>query len=678
MSNEVESEATELHDSRALRKELERIYESGDVKQLVSQILESLTDRTSGYGAVAWSLGQNGKISEVAHHRPEGSDALQLTCTPEEHFSLLSQAIKQGTYQLASLKSDENGTSNQNTPVLAIAPIKSNDNTVGLFEIFLKPSQSKENYEASMRSIKSVCEDSMEFLEPMISGEDAQGPEIDLDSLNTEVHRSLDFKETSIRIANEAQRQLNCDRVSVCRIDGGKVRVLAVNGQTKVNRRANVVRLMERLVTRIIPTGEEFWYPLKSDDKLAPQIEKTLNVYLNESLARTFILIPITEEPPHEEKEVDELHQNKSYAVIGALVIENFAETLPKRGYKKPIETVSRHAGNALRNSKSHRDLFLYPLWHALGKSKAIVSARNMPKTAAISGAIILALLALWLVPAPFKVSAPGNLVPKDRANVYAKTNGKIVDLRIGHSDNVTPESVLAVMESNELDLQLQKLIGEQKGVETELNTLKRSSAGGGGGSRNRQSDAAEKAREISRRSAGLKRRLASLRKQRTILEQQKADLIVKSPIDGQIMTWNPEDTLMNRPVQMGERLFEVANTSGAWELELKMPDKRIGHLLKRLEDKEQEEKPLVRFMLASNPKKKYEGRVVRYSRGTEIDQENGQYIRVTVEIAAGEIEGLQNRTEVQANIFCGSASLGYVWFHDLIDFARVQVFKYL
>ena len=57
------------------------------------------------------------------------------------------------------------------------------------------------------------------------------------------------------------------------------------------------------------------------------------------------------------------------------------------------------------------------------------------------------------------------------------------------------------------------------------------------------------------------------------------ADLEVYSPIDGQIVTWDLKNRLEGRPVQRGPALLRVANPEGDWELDLHMPEDRMGHI---------------------------------------------------------------------------------------------------
>ena len=60
----------------------------------------------------------------------------------------------------------------------------------------------------------------------------------------------------------------------------------------------------------------------------------------------------------------------------------------------------------------------------------------------------------------------------------------------------------------------------------------------------------------------------------------KQMDLNVKSPIDGQVITWDLNNRLMHRPVQRGQELLRVADPSGPWQLELQMPENHMGFVV--------------------------------------------------------------------------------------------------
>ena len=90
-----------------------------------------------------------------------------------------------------------------------------------------------------------------------------------------------------------------------------------------------------------------------------------------------------------------------------------------------------------------------------------------------------------------------------------------------------------------------------------------------------RTSQLANKAR-VSGQFLQIAQREASLTDQLQLMQEKRELLKVHSPIDGQILTWNLERQLLNRPVAVGQVLLTVADPTGPWEMEIFMPENRI------------------------------------------------------------------------------------------------------
>ena len=60
-----------------------------------------------------------------------------------------------------------------------------------------------------------------------------------------------------------------------------------------------------------------------------------------------------------------------------------------------------------------------------------------------------------------------------------------------------------------------------------------------------------------------LRQLLASQQEQLAILRGQREKLTLRSPIDGEVLTWDLEQTLSDRPVQRGQLLLSVGDLDG-------------------------------------------------------------------------------------------------------------------
>ncbi len=161
------------------------------------------------------------------------------------------------------------------------------------------------------------------------------------------------------------------------------------------------------------------------------------------------------------------------------------------------------------------------------------------------------------------------------------------------------------------------------------------------------------------------------------LLQQKQQDLVVKSQIAGVVVTFDVKEKLENRPVQRGQVLMEVADPTGDWEVELYMPENRIGlvreaqkNLVKEFPDGDLR----VTFILASQPDKKIKGRIVEIHKTAEVREEMGNTVLVRVAFDKSQVPNPNMGASVTGKIYCGERSIGYVWFYDLIAFIQQKI----
>jgi hypothetical protein len=150
------------------------------------------------------------------------------------------------------------------------------------------------------------------------------------------------------------------------------------------------------------------------------------------------------------------------------------------------------------------------------------------------------------------------------------------------------------------------------------------------------------------------------------MLAEQRKDLIVRSPIAGEVVTWNVQQQLASRPLRRGDALVTVADITGQWQLELKVPSRRAGRLL-AARQKLSDPQP-VSFVLATSPGHSLSGIVREVAPRLELDEAGDSYIMAKVDVPRDEIENRAPGATALAKIDCGRGTLADAWFHDLID----------
>jgi hypothetical protein len=128
--------------------------------------------------------------------------------------------------------------------------------------------------------------------------------------------------------------------------------------------------------------------------------------------------------------------------------------------------------------------------------------------------------------------------------------------------------------------------------------------------------------------------------------------------------------------VNRGEELLEIADPSSPWELEVTMPESRMGHIAKAW--KESNGDLPVKFILAVNPSEKLDGKVEEIHRSAEVRGDEGNTVLVRVSFDQDRLREVVEDPKIgntaTAKIYCGKRALGYVWFHDLVDFIRSKI----
>ena len=203
-----------------------------------------------------------------------------------------------------------------------------------------------------------------------------------LEDFTRVVHASLDPRETAFTIANEGRRLIECDRLSVAIRKGNKCVVEAISGQDVFDKRSNLVRLLNKLASAVVATGDPIWYTGDTRD-MAPQVEDAVQEYVDEAHSKTVAVLPLKRpEPPEED---DPKKRPEPQPCIGALIVEQIEDSRVPPSMLPRVEVVCRHSSAALANSLEHQSLFLMPVWRAIGNSRWIVQARTLPKTISIS-----------------------------------------------------------------------------------------------------------------------------------------------------------------------------------------------------------------------------------------------------------------------------------------------------
>jgi len=573
--------------------------------------------------------------------------------------------------ELQNLPSDENRLA-RITQITVAAPLLFKGEGQGVVELFLPSPLALED----AARIGDFLQRTNALIEPWFAGQvtnelEHRQSQIDRYFTLAEVaHRGLDAELTAFNIANEARRLIECDRVSILIKRGKTCRLLAISGQDEIDRRSNIASNMETLTQRVLHGDSELRYSDGAED-LPPQIETALNTFCDETAARFVYVLPLRKSAqPRAEGEEEREHlspEPEQGDIHGAMVIEHSA---PLAGVEPAIEFARLHGSLAMENSLQYSRLFLLPVWRFLGRGAWMIRSRTLPKTLAVVGVLLLALLSLFVVPADFALEAPGALQPVVRHDIFAPEEAIVQQIHVNTGDTVDEGQLLVTMDSPKLRLQQTQVQGELARLEQDLVAANRGLLHG---------DTEEaRRRQLFDDQKRLWVEIEHTRAQLKLVQGKLDSLLIHSTSAGVVTTWELQQLLRNRPVARGHRLLTVANSSEPWRLEVLLPAKYDGHVDLAESKLDSGEQLHVEYVLASDPGHRRSGTLASREPAAEMHPEVGHAIKMNVDIDIEKAPAIQDPlpgATVTAEVHCGKRPLGYVWFHQVYEWAQQKIF---
>ncbi len=653
--------------------------------EFYGEFLPRVVTALAAVGGAVWVLEDQGRLTLAYQVNMQQANLGEKDESDQmRHGRLLQKVLLDGEGTLVAPNSgfgDSEEAGNPTDLLLVLGPLKTELETVGVVEIFQRPNPRLETQRGYLRFLLQMCDLAGEFLKgrQLRHFGDRQVLWSQLEEFTRVVHASLDPRDTAYTIANEGRRIIGCDRVSVAIRRGRRCRVEAISGQDMFDRRSNMVRLMERLATVVVASEEPMWYTGDTTN-MAPQVEDALQDYVDETHSKTVAVIPLERPNVADQVEEDPDNPREPEPPVGALIVELIEDSRVPDTVRHRVETVSRHSAAALANAVDHNSLFLLPVWRTLGKARWLVKARTLPITALVSLGILLLLLSMFVVRLELKAQAKGTVEPVLRQDVFAGIDGEVESVYVDHGDRVRgpdpksgfPGTLLVKLTNTDLSVELsevaKKLANTMQEIATTNNLLLRS--------RGTMTEA-ERA-QLHGKLRELETTLLSLQEQQKLLLEKQKELSVYSPNDGVVVTWDVKNLLKERPVRRGDVLMRIADPDGPWQLEVLMPDKRMGHIIRARQAAKREDPDndlVVEYILASDPDRTLRGKIVEIHQSAEVREEEGNVVLIKVAIDKKDLPAaVRPGATVTAKVHCGKVSLGYWLFHDLIAFIDSKI----
>ena len=510
---------------------------------------------------------------------------------------------------------------------LIIAPLMVDKQVIGLLEILMDPTRRAAQQKSTLRFVSDLCDLAATYLKnrQMRQMMSQQRLWNQLEGFTHQIHGSLDLKETAYAVVNDGKRLVGCDRLSVAlKISG---RIDGRGGQRPGGRRAAVQPgpRADPALQGGDPLGRGPGLH-RQHRRLRPGPPRRAG-----DVRRRVGLEGRDRHAPAQARDRagDRRARRTEKVPFGCLVAEQIGDELAPTDMHARTEVVSRHASTALWNAQEHHKIFLKPVLKAMGSPWRMFRGpdpgqdRRGARRACSWSSLIMA-----FVPCTLTIEGHGSLLPEERRKVYCRRCSAPTSPRcsVDHGDRVKKGDVLVRLESPELEKELQRLMADEQKAQTQCSYLKRQEEQGDHG------PVGAGRRWISTRSGPSSPRPRSrprTRRERIeIIQEQLESMIIRSPQDGIITTWEAKKNLLGRPVEIGTELLQIAATEGEWLLEVEVPDDDMGPILAakqqarrghqgRPEEGRRRRSPAY-FVTMTDPEHRYNGYVRRIAPSAE------------------------------------------------------------
>ena len=272
----------------------------------------------------------------------------------------------------------------------------------------------------------------------------------------------------------------------------------------------------------------------------------------------------------------------------------------------------------------------------------------------------ILALLAIW--PVDFEIEVRGQIQATNWQRLYAPDNGTVETVYFHNESQVSDGEKLLTMSNPDIELQLQRITGEILTTTAKLTSARTNRLTGNDP-------------QASINEQILQTQLSNLEVDRTLIQKQADELIVKAPFDGTVFLRDPQNELAVRPVQRGQLLLQIVANNTDWQLELDIPDQLRQYVVDY--QRESTNAVRVRYVIKAASNHDWTTNLTSVDNAVQV---SGTELVCKATATIAELPAIHQRpgTSVTARIYCGRRSVGFVWFREVIEFWHQFRFAWL
>lgn len=451
------------------------------------------------------------------------------------------------------------------------------------------------------------------------SREDVERMRESLDILAV-VNGQRKFAPASMALVNEVASRLEAERACLGWVADPYVRVVAVSGTEKFERKMEILQELEAAMEECRDQDEELVWPAPTN---STAIFRDHGVYARKSESSCLLSVPVRDEGK----------------VVGVLTVERPAPEFTETE-AWGLRVIGDQTAARLSDMKE-KSRWFGARWAAQmrkGLSKFLSPRHTWLKFAAIVTSIIL-LFAL-LVPFAYRVSATFIMRPDSLAHLPAPYDGFIAEAGVRPGDLVQAGDKLLVFDKRELNIQNAETLAE----------IRRYMA---------ESELAESEGNLAEMRVA-RAQLNRAQARHDFLSYQLSQAEVKAPFDGVVVQGDLRDRI-GAPVRQGEVLLQVSKLDGLF-VEISLPERDVDLI---------RENPTGEIVFSSRPDLQFAIVVVMISPSAQSDGEGNAFtLRAKL---VEEAEWLRPGMSGVARLDAGDRTLAWRATHRIIDFIRMR-----
>jgi RND family efflux transporter MFP subunit len=428
------------------------------------------------------------------------------------------------------------------------------------------------------------------------------------------------FLAVAMVLVNELASRHRCLRVSVSWVRGPYLRVVAISGTDKFEKRMSAVQKLEAAMEESRDQDEEIAWPLLPDTDV---IARDHRVYVEQENVAALLTVPVR--VAGEVRGVIALEREEVFTEYDALALRVIADQVARR--LDDLHGHDRWFGARWAAATRHE------LANFLGPKHTWI------KAAAIAGALLLAFSIF--VPLPYRVNASFIVRADALMHLPAAYDGYIGEVNVRPGDLVNSGALLVQLDRSDLRVELASALAE----------------------RQRYSSEAEKAEA--------ERKLSDLRAARALEAQAQArvDLInyrldrssLLAPFAGVVVEGDLRERI-GAPVKAGDVLLKISQLKGLY-VEMKVPERDVDLIA---------DSTRAEVAFNTRPEDTFGVKINRIEPAATVDPEGNIFVvRGTLEDGA---EWLRPGMSGVAKIETGTRSLLWICTHRLVDFLRLKL----